>query len=925
MTSAGSRAARPGIARPVRLAVATTMAAIGAAGVVLAYVQSNLVDLGYGDYGLYYPGGNLVLRLELDASFRITNGTDLTALTDSMTRWTNVTTSNAQVSEGARFNFASPIDAGAGLANDGINRVYFAETDTTARLGAAIAVSFFWVSGGGVIVDCDIVLNERLYTFSTTTPANPNQSLGSSTYDLGEIATHEMGHCLGLDHSAVAGAFSAVTGLQVSGFSSGDYSLQATLYPYGTRTIQGRSLAQDDVAGASFIYPNSTLNTTTGRITGRVLSGADFTPVRGAHVVAVAAAAPNTPMVGALSDVQAGSVGGEYTLLSLAPGDYHVRLEPLVDTTNPFAQDNTHFLGFQTNFPWEFYNGAAETGFDTGSAASVVTVAAGQTVANIDILTNVGAPDPNEPNNTTGAATAMACEQSVAASIVPRADVDYYRVTIDGATLLQMDVSAGRIGSSLDAVLGLFDATGTRLGFADDSLGVDPILYVELFNPGLYYVAVASKGDEDFNGTGGTTVGSYTLAIRCVVPAVKQGTCPGRVLYAVQGASGILAIADTDSNLVFDGQTNYRAPGVAQPGMVATRRDGAVCLGTPGGTVEAHQDNDGNFTADLVQSLPTGLSDSQPIVGVRRGGAEHLYVGNRFGGGGIVELVDSSGDAMPERTTLFTAEPGFVLSLAMDEGGTLYVLDGALNEFGGLRAYRDRDGDGVAEFSSVFLDLAPQYYGLAGRRPGELFALDTYEGKVDRILDVDRDGVADQVTPYATGFLFNGDGIAFDADDVLYIVDGGNRVIALPDDNGDGVADRQVQFSALNDGMAALAFGQGPPEEVSGPAAVRPVGVTPASSGMLRLTWEDQGPTVPGYNIYEGTLGAPFYSHAPILCHVTGTPDGAGGRALEIIPSGTGAHYYLVTASDACGEGTPGRDSTGRRRPMTGGTCGATP
>ena len=911
--------------RLIRLVLAVVLAIFGAAGIVLAYVQSNLVDLGSGDYGLYVPGDNLVLRLEQDASFRITNGTDLTALTDSMARWTNVTTSNAQISDGARFNLASPIDANAGLANDGLNRAYFAETDALNRVGTAIAVSYTWVSSGGGIVDCDIIFNERLYTFSTTTPANPNQILGSTTYDLGEIATHEMGHCLGLDHSAVAGLFSASTGLQVAGFSSGDYALQATLYPYGTRTIQGRSLALDDAAGVSFIYPNSTLNTTTGRITGRVLNGADFTPVRGAHVVAVTAAAPNTPVVGAISDVQAGGAGGEYTILALPPGDYQVRIEPLVDTTNPFTQDNTHFLGFVTSFPWEFYNGAAESGFDTGSAASVVTVAAGQTAANIDILTNVGAPDPNEPNNTAAAATPMVCEQSAAASIVPRDDVDYYRVTLDGPTLLQMDVNAGRSGSTLDAVLALFDTTGSRLGFADDSLGFDPILYVELFDPGIYYVAVASKGDEDFNGTGGATVGSYTLQIRCAVLAVKPGTCPGRVLYAAQGASGILAIADADRNLVFDGQTTYRAPAGFQPGTLAPRRDGAVCLGTPGGMVEAHQDSDGNFTSDLVQPLPTGLSDSQPIVGVRSGGAEHLYIGNRFGGGGVVEMVDSGGDALPERTTVFTAEPGFVLSLAMDEGGTLYVLDGTLNEFGGLRAYRDHDGDGVAEFSGVFLDSAPQYYGLAARRPGELFAIDIFEGRVDRLVDIDRDGVADQVTPYATGFLTGGEGIAFDADDNLYIVDGGNRVIALPDDDGDGVADRQVQFSALNDGLAALAFGPGPPEEVSGPAAPRPVGVAPSSGGMLRLTWEDQGTTVPGYNIHEGTLGAPFYSHAPILCHVAGTSDGSGGRYLDITPTGVAPHYYLVTASDLCGEGTPGRDSAGRRRPLPGGTCGATP
>jgi hypothetical protein len=130
-----------------------------------------------------------------------------------MARWTNIATSNVSITDGTRFNLASPIDAGAGLASDGANRVFFAETDTQNHIGQAIAVAFFFVGGDGRVTDCDIVFNERLYNFSTTTPANPNQILGSTTYDLGEIATHEMGHCIGLDHSAVAGRFSATTGL----------------------------------------------------------------------------------------------------------------------------------------------------------------------------------------------------------------------------------------------------------------------------------------------------------------------------------------------------------------------------------------------------------------------------------------------------------------------------------------------------------------------------------------------------------------------------------------------------------------------------------------------------------------------------------------------------------------------------------------
>ncbi|MBI4169654.1 MAG: hypothetical protein HY510_06930, partial [Acidobacteria bacterium] len=270
--------------RPAAARVLPAVFLMGATGFLvatgaLAYVQSNLVDLGFGDVGLHAPNNSLVLRLEKDASFRITNGSDLTALTDSIARWTDVATSDADVSEppGPRsFDLANPIDASAGLANDGRNQVYFAEADAQGRIGGAIAVAFFWVASDGRITDCDIVFNERLYNFSTTGAPDSNQILpssgGRSTYDLGEITTHEMGHCLGLDHSPVAGRFNSTTGLQVSGFSSGDFTYQATMYPFGSRTTQGRSLSQDDISGASFLYPNSALTSTTGTISGRVLN-----------------------------------------------------------------------------------------------------------------------------------------------------------------------------------------------------------------------------------------------------------------------------------------------------------------------------------------------------------------------------------------------------------------------------------------------------------------------------------------------------------------------------------------------------------------------------------------------------------------------------------------------------------------------------
>ena len=898
-----------------------------ATGPAIAYVQSNLVDLGGADVGLFVQNGRIVFRLEQDASTGITDGTDLTALRDSMARWTDITTADADVSEGTPFDFVSPVDASDGIGSDASNRLYFAETDTQGRIGGSIAVAFFFVGSNGRIVDCDIVMNERLYDFSTRTPANPNERLGTSTYDIGEIATHEIGHCLGLGHSPIAGRFSNVTGLQVSGFNTTDFTYQATMFPFGTRTIQGRSLSQDDISGASFIYPNGTLAATTGTISGRVLEGLDSSPIKGAHVVAVSASAPDIPVVGALSDVEAGGPGGEYTLVGLAPGDYYIRIEPMVGTTNPFTEDNVHFVGFDTAFPWEFYNGPGESDSDDPADRAVITVAAGQTVSGIDIRTNVAADDPNEPNDTAAAATPIACGAQQQVSILPSGDVDYYSLPVTEPTVLLVDVSASRIGSTLNPIAGIFDAAGTLIALEDDTASLDPILQVTLFETGTYLVAIASYNDTGFDGSNSQTVGDYTMNVGCSVPEVPAGTCPGRVLYAASNTTGsIQAFSDLDSDLQAEGQTAFEPGAGSGLGMLDSRRDGGVTYGTTNGTVGALFDDDGDFVADRFESLFTALTDSTSIASYRRTGHEYLFTADRFGDGRVLELVDEGAGFLPERITVFTDEPLAVESLTVDESGTLYVLDPLYEGgLGAIRFYRDEDGDGLAEVGGIFLEDAMRYGVIAARMPGTVFATDVLTGRVDRIIDETRDHIADGITTFASGLSLDFDrGVTFDAFDVLYVVvDGGTRVVALPDADHDGVADSQVTFSPLLSGLAGITFGPGPPEIVSPPGALLPV-IATWDGVQLRLSWEDQGPTVPVYNIYTGGT-VNFGSHIKLLCGVIGTADGQGSRYVDITPSDTFGRYYLVTASDACGEGIPGRSSAGVPRPLPGASCGPAP
>ena len=357
-----------------------------------AWIQTNLRDLGgIRNVGLHLVGGSITFSLELDGSFDITDGSDLTAIRNSFQRINNVTTSDATIVEGAPIDLPADIDSESGInLTDDQNVIYFFQVDSDDSFGALAAAFYTFNPFTGAILGCDVAFNNHDYTWSTATPANPNQLLPANTYDIESVATHEIQHCFGLEHTAVAGSFDVSTGLQRDGFTSGDYSLQATLFPYAAPNIQGRTLEPDDIAGLSTLYPSATASTTFGTICGRVLRP-DGTGVKGAHVVAVSTSQASRPVVGALSGVDADADPGGYCLSGLTAGNYYVRVEPLVGTTNAFTEANTDFIGLDTTFPPEFYSGPPESAVDVTIAASdaaAVTVAAGATTHDVDVIVN---------------------------------------------------------------------------------------------------------------------------------------------------------------------------------------------------------------------------------------------------------------------------------------------------------------------------------------------------------------------------------------------------------------------------------------------------------------------------------------------------------------------------------------------------------
>jgi len=174
----------------------------------------------------------------------------------------------------------------------------------------------------GQIMEADIMFNPTTQ-FSTDTPTP------SDKMDLQSVATHEIGHFVGLDHSGI---------------------LSATMFPTLTSGANyPRTLSSDDVAGVSTIYPTASFGAK-GTLTGTIRTTQNV-PVYGALVTAVNA--NGQPVASAITDPN-----GNYTIAGLDSGSYTIYAEPLdqpitaanVSTLARIYGGFTVFTNFTTRF-----------------------------------------------------------------------------------------------------------------------------------------------------------------------------------------------------------------------------------------------------------------------------------------------------------------------------------------------------------------------------------------------------------------------------------------------------------------------------------------------------------------------------------------------------------------------------------------------
>jgi hypothetical protein len=187
------------------------------------------------------------------------------------------------------------------------------------------------------------VLNGR-FLDGIKTPTNPEVPVA----EFKAVMIHEFGHMIGLDHSQIN--LNCLTSNCAPG--SDDLAGVPTMFPVLINAQAMSTLATDDIAAISALYPEATFATSTGRITGHVFFSDGQTPAQGFNVIARRVGDPLVTAVSSVSGflytADAGNpiypwpgseygsrdpaLIGYYDLPGLPDGSYTVEVEAINDT-----------------------------------------------------------------------------------------------------------------------------------------------------------------------------------------------------------------------------------------------------------------------------------------------------------------------------------------------------------------------------------------------------------------------------------------------------------------------------------------------------------------------------------------------------------------------------------------------------------------
>ena len=255
---------------------------------------------GAGSVSLNYDQGILGSRTKAQADALVTEAVSL---------WTNVATSTVALARGADL----PVDIAASNYatylydfSDGLNPVIYDSDgsiiDSIFGVGAKNSVLGFagsaWNNNGS---QCQYVEGRAVI--------NGYISVNDTTMKV--VLAHEVGHLIGLDHTQLDNSQGLVTSYP------SNYPL---MYPIAYRNYA--SLHEDDIAAVSALYPDATLNSGYGQLTGSFVQ-VNGTPIRGANIWAKEVS--TNKVFSVVSDYLIQNTG--YFKLLLPPGSYTLQAE----------------------------------------------------------------------------------------------------------------------------------------------------------------------------------------------------------------------------------------------------------------------------------------------------------------------------------------------------------------------------------------------------------------------------------------------------------------------------------------------------------------------------------------------------------------------------------------------------------------------
>ena len=315
----------------------------------LSYSSYAFVSLQAGSLPFYWANSNVNFTINEIGDPSISDESDIAAVRLGFEAWSKVPSSRIDFNEDTSPNARARTD----WRSDNLHTVLWDTTNESGFFGpgsglVAITPVDFDPSSGRIL-DADIL-------FNGTKPFSTSNQAGR--FDIQNIATHEVGHFIGLDHSAVIGA---------------------TMNPFAnTSDTRLRSLEADDVAAAGSIYP---IGAEPGSIQGFVRVGGKA--VSGAHVVA-------EDMNGSPASATLSDKNGFFRIRGLDQGSYAVYAEPLDGpVTNSNFSLHTSGLTIDTNFGTTFW-GAAGRSSPANPERVNVSFAQSTDLGAIDLLASSG-------------------------------------------------------------------------------------------------------------------------------------------------------------------------------------------------------------------------------------------------------------------------------------------------------------------------------------------------------------------------------------------------------------------------------------------------------------------------------------------------------------------------------------------------------